>query len=172
MDNYYHPREQQCTDENGYKNFDLMSSIDIDTFKKDLDLLSSGHSIKRIEYVYNNENAVPSELIINPAPIILVEGLFIFSESEIYDKINLKILINAKDVIKVIRRIHRDKVERNYPVEDVIYRYQHHVLPAYEIHIAPFLEKVDLIVNNNENFDESLEMLSFFIHQKAVRLLG
>ncbi|MBK7695095.1 MAG: hypothetical protein IPI30_12440 [Saprospiraceae bacterium] len=36
--------------------------------------------------------------------------------------------------------------ERNYPLEDVLYRYQHHVAPAYELYIQPFQEDLDLII--------------------------
>jgi len=167
MDNYYYPREQQQQDSKGVKNFDLLESIDISAFKNDLRTLSEGKELKLTEYVFNNEKATARDLIIKPAPVIIVEGLFVFSDPELFDMIDLRIIINAKDVIKVIRRIHRDKVERNYPVEDVIYRYQHHVLPSYEKYIEPYLDSVDLIINNNENFDTSLMLLADHILEKS-----
>lgn len=46
--------------------------------------------------------------------------------------LDLKIYIEAKDALKIIRRIKRDQSERNYPLEDVLYRYESHVLPSYE----------------------------------------
>ena len=56
QDDYYHPREQQLTDDKGYKNFDLPGSIDSDAFANDIKLLGNGKTIHRKEYTFNNEN--------------------------------------------------------------------------------------------------------------------
>ena len=39
LDNYYIPRDEQVTDENGYKNFDLPGSIDSKALLDDLNKL-------------------------------------------------------------------------------------------------------------------------------------
>jgi uridine kinase len=57
-------------------------------------------------------------------------------------------------------------MERNYPVEDVIYRYEHHVLPSYEKYIAIYREDVDIIVNNNKSFEPGLDMLHCLVEKK------
>ena len=53
-------------------------------------------------------------------------------------------------------------IERNYPLEDVLYRYEHHVLPTYEQYIQPRRSKADVVINNNDNFDLGLSMLIQF----------
>jgi uridine kinase len=98
-----------------------------------------------------------------PAPVIIVEGLFVFHYKKIAPLLDLKVFINAKENLKVIRRIYRDQVERNYPIEDVLYKYQHHVLPAYERYILPYKEEADLVINNNEHFDQGLKVLIGFL---------
>ena len=60
---------------------------------------------------------------------------------------------------KIIRRIHRDRIERNYPLEDVLYRYQNHVLPAYEKYIYPHKDEVDVIINNSKNYSMGLKIM-------------
>ncbi|MDV7398492.1 hypothetical protein RZS08_44210, partial [Arthrospira platensis SPKY1] len=80
--------------------------------------------------------------------------------------LNLSIFIHAKENLKVIRRIKRDQIERNYPLEDVLYRYEKHVLPSYESYIKPFMDDCDLVINNNHSFQLGLDVLSGFIRDK------
>lgn len=163
QDDYYRPREEQKSDENGIKNFDLPYSIDDVAFHRDLCHLLDGKTIQRQEYTFNNEKLNPKQLVFEPAPLILVEGLFIFHFHEIKSLLNLKVFLHAKENLKVIRRIKRDRKERNYPLDDVLYRYQAHVSPAFEQYIEPYKEDVDIIVNNNVNFNAGLAVLSGFM---------
>ena len=140
QDDYYRPREEQYIDNKGIKNFDLPNSIDKKAFAKDLKKLVKGEVVVRQEYVFNNELATPKMLTFKPAPIVIVEGIFVFHFKKIRKFLDLKIFLHAKENLKVIRRIKRDKVERNYPLDDVLYRYEHHVLPTFEKYIQPYLE--------------------------------
>ncbi len=166
QDDYYRPREEQLTDEHGFKNFDLPTSIDGEAFAKELKKLSLGETITRQEYTFNNEKKEPKTLIFKPAPVIIVEGLFVFHLKEVFDVCDLKIFIDAKENLKVIRRIKRDRVERNYPLDDVLYRYENHVLPTFEKFILPYKSEADIVINNNVNFNAALEVVKGFIQSK------
>jgi uridine kinase len=78
-------------------------------------------------------------------------------------------LIHATDIQKIIRRIKRDRVERNYPLEDVLYRYEHHVLPSFETFIFPFFNKVDIVINNNRTYELGRDMLISFLKTKLLQ---
>lgn len=166
QDDYYKPRELQKEDENGIKNFDLPESIELDEFYFDLVKLTNGMDVERDEYTFNNENKNPGVIHLKPAPIIIVEGLFVFYEPKLFNLLDLKILIHATDTQKIIRRIKRDRVERNYPLEDVLYRYEHHVLPSFETYISPFFNKVDIVINNNKSYDMGRDMLITYLKDK------
>ncbi len=159
MDNYYKPRTQQVYDENGVQNFDLVDSIDTQTFFKDIIRLVSGETIVKEEYTFNNSLADADMITIKPAPVMILEGLFVMHMKDLRSLLDLKIYIEAKDALKIIRRIKRDQTERNYPLEDVLYRYESHVLPSYEKYIFPYKNDVDIIINNNGNTDAILKIL-------------
>ena len=159
QDNYYWSREQQPVDENGIRNFDLPQSIDYRTFGADLVKLKAGQNVIKKEYTFNNPNTEPKLLEFKSAPVIVVEGLFVQYFEEIERELDLKIFIEAKDHVKLGRRIKRDQVERGYDVDDVLYRYQHHVMPVFESLIEPIKHKADLVIPNNSNFDRALEVL-------------
>src|SRR5260221_5805574 len=124
QDNYYKPRDKQPIDENGVKNFDLPISIDREIFIKDLLMLKAGQDVIKKEYTFNNASSTPKQLEFKAAPILVVEGLFVQYFEEIAKELDLKIFIEAKDHVKLGRRIKRDQVERGYDIDDVFFFYQ------------------------------------------------
>ncbi|TVQ43526.1 MAG: uridine kinase [Saprospirales bacterium] len=166
QDDYYKPRDLQRADDKGVHNFDLPESIDVDRLIADVNKLISGETIVKEEYTFNNPKASPKLLQFHPAPILVLEGLFVFHIKSIFDLLDLKVFIHAKENLKVIRRIKRDRIERNYPLDDVLYRYQYHVLPAYEKHILPYMEEADIVINNNHHFRNGLDVLEGFIRDR------
>lgn len=168
QDDYYRPIEQQKKDRNGVVNFDLPKSIDKKAFARDIQFLMDGETVHRPEYTFNNEDAVPNMLVFRPAPIIIVEGLFVFHFKNVSAKLDLRVFLQAKENLKVIRRIKRDRVERNYPLEDVLYRYENHVLPTFEKYIKPYLDEADVVINNNHSFDRGIEVLIGYLQMRLI----
>lgn len=163
QDNYYRPRNEQPVDENGVQNFDRPESIDITKFTHDLKKLIDGEVIRIKEYTFNNPELNPEIIEFQPAPLIILEGIFIFYVKEISKWIDLRVFVDAPEHIMLKRRIIRDQKERGYDLEDVLYRYEHHVMPAYNKYILPYKSKSDIIINNHENFDEGIRVIKSHI---------
>lgn len=167
QDNYYHPRDQQLVDAQGVYNFDLPGSIDAATYAADVLALSQGREVRRQEYTFNNPAATPKQLVFRPAPIVVVEGIFVFHFAEIAKLLDLKVYIDAQEHVKLHRRIIRDRDERGYDLADVLYRYTHHVAPTYEKFIAPYKNEADVVIPNNQHFEKGLEVLVGFLRGKV-----
>lgn len=163
QDDYYIEREKQSKDQRGITNFDLPKAIDLGAFYSDIQRLINGEEVHRTEYTFNNEKKTPQQLTFSPAPILALEGLYVFYEPMIRKSVDLKVFIHASPEIKVIRRIRRDGSERNYPLEDVLYRYENHVLPSFSKDIAPYHEASDIVINNNVSYDRGLSVLTGFL---------
>ena len=168
QDNYYKNREDQVPDANGVINFDLPSAINDHEYAQDILRLRSGEKVCRKEYTFNNPNVVPKDLEFVPAPIIVVEGIFVFYFPQVAQLLDLKVFIDAKEHIKVLRRIMRDKVERGYDLDDVMYRYTHHVAPTFEKYIEPYKYDADIIIPNNVEYKRGLDVLISFLRSKVV----
>jgi uridine kinase len=166
QDDYYRPRNEQEADIKGVLNFDLPTSIDKKAFHQDVTKLLGGETVERVEYVFNNKDAIPSVKTFKPAPIIIVEGLFVFHYKKMMRLLDLKVFFYAADHLKVIRRIVRDQVERGYPMDDVLYRYEHHVMPSYKKYIEPYMQDADVIINNNQDFSKGLEVFCGYLQDK------
>jgi uridine kinase len=163
QDDYYRPIHEQETDIEGIHNFDRPDAVDKKALRHDLERLLAGETVERLEYTFNNPNVIPGKLIFQPAPVVIVEGLFVFHFKKIKSLFDLTLFVNAKENLKIIRRIRRDQNERNYPIEDVLYRYEHHVMPAYEQFILPYREEADLVINNNDDFERALTVMRGFL---------
>ena len=163
QDNYYRDRDEQPVDKKGVENFDKPESIDDERFHQDLMTLKNGKTVELIEYTFNNPEATPKKLIFNPAPVLIVEGIMVFYWEKIRSLIDLSVFIEARDLIKVKRRIIRDAKERGYDLDDVLYRYEHHVAPFHDGFLKPLKEDMDLIVPNNKNFIKGMKVVSGYI---------
>ena len=159
QDHYYKPRDTQKIDPQGFKNFDLPESIEREQLHRDILLLKNGERVSKKEYAFNTPNVTLNTLEFKPAPILIVEGLFVQYFPEIEQELDLKIFIEAKDYLKLSRRIRRDNEERGYDLDDVLYRYHNHVMPVYESMIEPLKHNADFIIPNNNHFENALTIL-------------
>lgn len=170
QDHYYRPIQEQVVDANGVVNFDLPESIDNEKFLQDIQLLKKGETVIKSEYTYNNTTVKPKQLIFKPAPILIVEGLFVQYFPALEKELDLKIFIEAKDHLKLSRRIRRDNEERGYDLDDVLYRYQHHVMPVYESLIKPLMHHADFVIPNNHRLERAMNFVIEGLQSKLAQL--
>ena len=69
--------------------------------------------------------------------------------------------------IMIDRRIKRDHEKRGYDKSDVLYKYNNHVIPAYNKFILPFKEKADLIIKNDKNDLSAAEAILEYIKKES-----
>lgn len=157
QDDYYIPVAHNMTkEENKLYNFDLPATIDHAHFEEDIASLINGETILKKEYTFNNPDAVPRVLEIRPAPIMIVEGLFILHFKKISEVLDLKIFIEADYDIALQRRLKRDLIERGYSHDDVMYKWLNHVVPAYEEFLLPYKSECDQVIENNSHEAEEI----------------
>jgi len=167
QDDYYLPKEEQLVDPNGKINFDLPTSVDLDGLANDLRSLVAGDPIYRKEYTFNQEGREPELIELRPAPVILVEGLFVLHHEGLRDLFDLRVFIEASEGAQLDRRLRRDARERGYGTEDVLYQWQHHVLPAYRNYLLPYRHLCDLHVVNETSFERAVTVLRDHLLQTA-----
>lgn len=149
QDDYYIPANTKTKEENKLYNFDLPTAIDRPAFEHDIRQLFEGHTVYRNEYTFNNPALKPKLIETRPAPILIVEGLFIFYYEEVNALLNHRIFLHAEEEVALQRRLKRDLVERGYDEDDVRYKWTNHVMPAYDQYLLPFREQCDRIIMNN-----------------------
>lgn len=170
QDNYYHPKDLQLADDNGVLNFDLPTSIDRKHFYEDMMRLSKNETIEKLEYNFNNPLWEPEKVVVQPAPVIIMEGLFVFHYEEIRDQLDYMVYIDVHHEERLQRRIKRDGQERGFPEHEVRYQWHNHVRPAEEKYLDPFIESCHLVVDNTFHYREGLDILISNIREQLKTL--
>ncbi|MEX8548417.1 MAG: uridine kinase [Mucilaginibacter sp.] len=157
QDDYYIPvAEGMTAEENKLYNFDLPATIDEAAFIADAQKLLNYETVYKKEYTFNNPTAVPKMLEIKPAPVVIIEGLFILHFEAMAKMLDLKIFIDTEEEVALHRRLKRDLLERGYSEEDVRYKWVNHVLPSYKEFLLPYKPVCHKIVLNNTQIAEDI----------------
>ena len=153
MDNYYLPIDQQLVDENGKVNFDLPTALNKEQLVHDLKALKSGLSVEIKEYHFNappNKNVL---ITLEPSELIIVEGLFLFEYKEVKELLDYSIFMHVDLDVQLDRRLYRDQETRGYSRADIMYQWNHHVLPCYEKFLLPYVNEANFLFNNDHQAD-------------------
>ncbi len=157
QDDYYIPVAHNMTpEENRLYNFDVPATIDREGFYGDITKLINNETVYKKEYTFNNPSSIPKILEIKPAPILIVEGLFIFHFTEIARLLDFKIFIEADEDVALRRRIKRDLEERGYSHDDVMYKWVNHVMPAYKEYLLIYKDECEQVIVNNTQVAEDI----------------
>jgi len=165
LDNYYLPLDLQVKDELGVENFDLPDAIDHRRLCRDIIKLKSGISVELVEYNFKLKEVAAKTLIIQPCPVIVIEGLFTFYYPKISQLIDVKIFLDAPKDLMLKRRLNRDLHHRGYTKNEVIYQFEKHTLPGYKKYILPLKKQADILIFNHQDFDKPLASVCKDIRQ-------
>lgn len=99
--------------------------------------------------------------------ILIVEGLFAFFDTQIYDVINLKIFVDCDADERFARRILRH-VSVGEELEEVTRRYIQAVQPRQREYVEPAKWKADIILNGVSQSAIGMEMIVNWIRTKLV----
>ncbi len=172
QDDYYIPANTKTREENRLYNFDLPTSIDREAFFHHIKELFDGNTVYQKEYTFNNPDLTPKMLQINPAPILVVEGLFIFHYEEINELLDYRIFLDADEPIALERRLRRDLIERGYDHDDVMYKWINHVVPSYNQYLLPHREECDLVIHNNIDDPQIIQAFTNDIALELRKIIG
>lgn len=145
-DDYYKDQSDIPLEERILTNYDHPNAFDTELLIEDICKLKEGKQIEKPIYDYQYHTRKKETEIIKPHPVIVIEGLFTLLESELRDKLDLKIYVNEDSDICFIRRLKRDTIERGRTAESVIKQYIETVKPMQEKFIENTKKYADVII--------------------------
>lgn len=133
-------------------NFDHPNAFDIEECIKVVQMLKMGKAIDIPIYDYVIHQRKSERKLIEPADIIIIEGIFVFYWKELRDLMDLKIYMMTDMDHCLIRRTMRDIKERGRTVQQVFDQYIKYVKPAYKEFIKETRQYANIILPNNTDF--------------------
>lgn len=163
LDHYYRDMAGMPFEERIKTNFDEPESLDRELIVEHVRRLKHGEAIAQPTYDFAQHTRAPLTEIIQPAPFLLVEGLFALYWPELRDLLNLRIYIHADHDVCLARRIFRDVRERGRTEESVRQQYDATVQPMCERYVATTRAFADLTLSGAANVKQSVYTILIYI---------
>ena len=166
QDSYYKDSSHLPMEERQKVNLDHPDSIDFDLLVRHLKELKAGRSIEQPVYSYITCSRSKTETItVNPAEVIIVEGILIFCCAELRNQMDIKIFVDADDDDRLMRVMARDIIERGKTVETVIQRYSRTVKPMFLQFIEPSKRYADVIIPQGGHNKVAIDVIAATIEK-------
>ena len=144
-DSYYCNLAHLPLEQRRQVNFDHPDAFDNDLFITHVDALLRGETVAVPTYDFASYTRGPAHMV-QAAPVILIEGILIFADAALRERLDIKLFVDAESDLRIIRRLQRDIIERGRTVETVIEQYLTTVRPMHLEFVEPSKCYADIII--------------------------
>lgn len=145
-DSYYRELSHLTAEERAHVNFDHPDALDNDLLCMHLDCLLGGQTVHVPIYDFTTDNRSANVQVVRPQPVVLVEGILIFADRALRDRMEVKIYVDTDADLRFIRRMERDILERGRAIKSVVDQYLHTVRPMHLEFVEPTKRYADIII--------------------------
>lgn len=150
-------------------NFDEPGVFDHGLLLKDVQTLLSGRPVTRKAYDFERYARDDKSEWVQPADVLVLEGIHAFYDDRICDLMFLKLYINVEPDICLLRRINRDYAERGRSIGSITDQYLQTVKPMYDKYIRNYITKADVIVTRGGKDARIVEILAGYLRDALER---
>jgi len=145
-DNYYKRHDDMTYEERCLINYDEPAAFENELMASHLEALRRGESVQCPVYDYTVHNRSDETVTIEPKQVIIIEGILIFADEALRERMDIKIFVDTDADIRLCRRIKRDVNKRGRSIESVLTQYMQTVKPMHEKYVEPSKKYADLVV--------------------------
>jgi uridine kinase len=159
QDWYYRDRSDMDEAAREAVNYDEPDAIENELLARDLRALKAGVVAECPQYDFATHTRLAARQRIEPARILVVEGILLFAVDVLRPLFDLRIFVDTDDDIRLMRRIRRDILERDRDIGSVEHQYYGSVRPMHLLHVAPSRRFAHLIVPEGGENAEALDVI-------------
>ncbi|MBT8800159.1 uridine kinase [Lactobacillus delbrueckii subsp. bulgaricus] len=159
-DAYYNDNSALSMDERKKINYDHPNAYDTDLLIEQLQDLLDGKAIEMPTYNFNILSRAKDTIHVEPADIIILEGILVLATEELREFMDIKLFVDADDDIRFIRRLQRDTQERGRSIDWIISQYLATVKPSYNQFVEPSKKYADIIIPQGGENQVAIDMVS------------
>lgn len=160
-DAYYNDNSALSMDERKKINYDHPNAYDTDLLIEQLQDLLDGKAIEMPTYNFNILSRAKDTIHVEPADIIILEGILVLASEELRKFMDIKLFVDADDDIRFIRRLQRDTQERGRSIDWIISQYLATVKPSYNQFVEPSKKYADIIIPQGGENQVAIDMVSY-----------
>lgn len=166
QDSYYRNLSDMPLDERHQANFDHPDSIDSDMLVNHLMRLKQGLNVEMPLYDFVTHTRSDRIEIIEPRPVVIVEGILIFAESRVLDLLDVRVFVDTPDDIRLMRRLRRDITERGRTFERTLQQYERTIRPMHFEFVEPSKRHADIIIPEASQDGVSVRFLCSLVRER------
>lgn len=145
LDDFYHDRAALPKHLRERVNFDHPRAIDWERLEKVLAELKAGRAVAVPQYNFSTHGRA-GEVVLAPAPIVIMEGLWLFRRASVRRHFSLKIFVDCAAELREERRVERDVAERGRTAEFARRQFRRDTVPMHDRFVAPQARWADLVL--------------------------
>lgn len=145
-DAYYRDQSTRSFEERVLVNYDHPDSLETELLIEHIHALCAGKAVDLPVYDFKLHTRASETVLVEPKPIVLVEGILIFAEPELRKHFDMKLFVDTDQDLCFIRRMQRDVSERGRTVESVITQYLTTVRQSFIEFVEPSKRFADVII--------------------------
>jgi len=126
---------------------------------KHIKQLLKGKPVPLPVYDFTIDRRTEETIVVEPAPIILVDGILIFTKRRLRELMDIKVYVDTDADIRFIRRLQRDIEERGRSLQSVVTQYLETVRPMHLKFVEPSKRFADVIIPNGGLNKVAMEMV-------------
>ncbi len=159
-DSYYVDRGDLTYEQRCDLNFDHPDALETSLLVTHVRALKAGHAIEVPMYDFKIHRRGPHTRTVSPTPIVVVEGILLFSDAPLREELDLKLFVDTDADIRVLRRVRRDMEHRGRTFESVREQYYRTVRPMHLQFVEPSKRWADLIIPEGGNNGVALDLIT------------
>ena len=158
-DAYYRDQSHLPPETRAETNYDHPASLESSLLADHLMALRAGRGVDVPIYDFVNHTRKPETRRVEPARVIIVEGILVFTEPALRELMDVKIFVDTDPDIRLMRRIRRDLEVRGRTFDSVRHQYYATVRPMHIEYVEPSKRWADLIVPEGGNNRVALDLI-------------
>jgi uridine kinase len=159
-DAYYRDHSHLSLHQRKQVNYDHPDSLETELLIEHLRELRAGHAVEIPVYDFTTHTRTQQTRHVEPAPVILVEGILVFSEPELRELFDVMLYIDTDADVRFIRRLQRDIEERGRSVKSVCEQYLSTVRLMHLEFVEPSKRYADVIIPEGGFNEVAIEMVA------------
>lgn len=156
QDNFYNDQSARFDHDGGAVNFDHPESIDFRLLVDCLTLLKQGKAVEIPIYDFATHKRVASTKLIEPLPLIIIDGILIFHFQELRNLLDERIFFDTPESLRFSRRLERDVNERGRSPDGVRAQFQKQVKPMHDQFVEPSKRFATVVIDDPANLEEAV----------------
>jgi uridine kinase len=166
QDSYYRDLADMPLDERHQANFDHPDSVDSNMMVNHLLRLKQGLPAEMPLYDFKTHTRTTNIEIIEPKPVVIVEGILIFAEPRVLDLLDVRVFVDTPDDVRLLRRLKRDHAERGRTYEHTMDQYMRTIRPMHFEFVEPSKRHADIIIPEGGQTGVSVELLCGLVRER------